>query len=146
VVDDEGDTIDAGQGGTLIIRKPWPSMLRTVWGDDERFQNSYFGKYEDQYMPGDGAHKDQEGYYWILGRMDDVLNVSGHRIGTMEIESAIVNHNGVAEAAVIGRSDELTGQSVVAFVTLKEGINSSDEVKQEITDVVADKIGKMARP
>ncbi|HET7578682.1 MAG TPA: acetate--CoA ligase [Bacillales bacterium] len=146
VVDDQGNSVEPGNGGTLVVKKPWPSMLRTVWGDDERFQNSYFGKYEGVYMPGDGAHKDKDGYFWILGRMDDVLNVSGHRIGTMEIESAIVNHTSVAEAAVIGRSDDVTGQAVVAFVTLKEGIDGSDDVKKEINEMVADKIGKIARP
>lgn len=121
-------------------------MLRTVWGDDKRFHESYFGKYEGIYMPGDGAHKDEDGYFWILGRMDDVINVSGHRIGTMEIESAIVNHQGVAEAAVIGRSDDVKGQGITAFVTLKDGVDGTDDLKDEITGVVADKIGKLARP
>ncbi|HET7658041.1 MAG TPA: acetate--CoA ligase [Bacillales bacterium] len=146
VVDDEGNSVDKGSGGTLVIKKPWPSMLRTVWGDDERFHKSYFGKYEGIYMPGDGAHKDEDGYFWILGRMDDVINVSGHRIGTMEIESAIVNHQGVAEAAVIGRSDDVKGQGITAFVTLKDGVDGTDDLKDEITGVVADKIGKLARP
>lgn len=146
VVDEEGNSVDKGAGGTLVVKKPWPSMLRTVWGDDERFQNSYFGKYEGIYMPGDGAHKDEDGYFWILGRMDDVINVSGHRIGTMEIESAIVNHQGVAEAAVIGRSDEVKGQGITAFITLKDGVDGTDKVKDEITSEVADKIGKLARP
>lgn len=146
VVDEEGNSVDKGSGGTLVVKQPWPSMLRTVWGDDERFQNSYFGKYEGIYMPGDGAHKDEDGYFWILGRMDDVINVSGHRIGTMEIESAIVNHKGVAEAAVIGRSDEVKGQGITAFVTLKDGVDGTDDVKKEITSEVSDKIGKLARP
>ncbi|HEU5139818.1 MAG TPA: acetate--CoA ligase [Bacillales bacterium] len=146
VVDDDGNVVDPGHGGTLVVKQPWPSMLRTVWGDDERFQNSYFGKYEGTYMPGDGAHKDEDGYFWILGRMDDVINVSGHRIGTMEIESAIVNHQGVAESAVIGRDDEVKGKAIVAFVTLKEGVDGTDQVKKEITEEVSEKIGKMARP
>ncbi|HEX7065734.1 MAG TPA: acetate--CoA ligase [Bacillales bacterium] len=146
VVDDDGNSVDPGNGGTLVVKQPWPSMLRTVWGDDERFQNSYFGKYERIYMPGDGAHKDEDGYFWILGRMDDVINVSGHRIGTMEIESAIVNHQGVAESAVIGRDDDVKGKAIVAFVTLKEGVDGTDQVKKEITEEVSEKIGKMARP
>ncbi|HET7578622.1 MAG TPA: acetate--CoA ligase [Bacillales bacterium] len=146
VVDDEGNSVEPGNGGTLVVKQPWPSMLRTVWGDDERFQNSYFGKYEGIYMPGDGAHKDEDGYFWILGRMDDVINVSGHRIGTMEIESAIVNHTSVAESAVIGRDDDVKGKAIVAFVTLKEGIDGTDQVKKEITEEVSEKIGKMARP
>ncbi|HET7628503.1 MAG TPA: acetate--CoA ligase [Bacillales bacterium] len=146
VVDDQGNSVEPGNGGTLVIKQPWPSMLRTVWGDDERFRNSYFGKYEGIYIPGDGAHKDEDGYYWILGRMDDVINVSGHRIGTMEIESAIVNHQGVAEAAVIGRKDDVKGQAITAFVTVKEGVEANDRLKQEINEQVAEKIGKMARP
>lgn len=146
VVDDEGNSVGRGEGGTLVVKKPWPSMLRTVWGDDERFQKSYFGKYDRIYMPGDGAHKDEDGYFWILGRMDDVINVSGHRIGTMEIESAVANNTNVAEAAVIGRSDDVKGQAITAFVTLKDGVDGTDELKKEINAEVADKIGKMARP
>lgn len=146
VVDEDGNPVDRGHGGKLVVKQPWPSMLRTVWGDDERFKNSYFGDYEGIYVPGDGAHKDEDGYFWILGRMDDVINVSGHRIGTMEIESAIVNHQGVAEAAVIGRSDEVKGQAITAFVTLKEGVDGTDEIKKEINEEVSEKIGKLARP
>lgn len=146
VVDEDGNPVDRGHGGKLVVKQPWPSMLRTVWGDDERFKNSYFGDYEGIYVPGDGAHKDEDGYFWILGRMDDVINVSGHRIGTMEIESAIVNHHGVAEAAVIGRSDEVKGQAITAFVTLKEGVDGTDEIKKEINEEVSEKIGKLARP
>lgn len=146
VVDDEGNSVDPGHGGKLVIKKPWPSMLRTVWGDDERFRNSYFGEFEGIYISGDGAHKDEDGYFWVLGRMDDVINVSGHRIGTMEVESAIVNHPAVAEAAVIGRADKVKGQAITAFVTLKEGEHDNEKVKEEIIAEVSDKIGKMARP
>src|SRR5699024_7683279 len=118
------------------ITKPWPSMLRTVWGDDARYQKSYFGDYEGIYKPGDMAHVDEDEYYWILGRDDDVVNVSGHRIGTMELESAIVRHDLVAEAAVIGRKDEVKGQALTAFVTLKERAESSNELKKEIEEGV----------
>lgn len=146
VVDELGESVDPKNGGTLVIKQPWPSMLRTVWGDDERFQKSYFGDYAGIYMPGDGAHKDEDGYIWILGRMDDVINVSGHRIGTAEVESALVSHSSVAEAAVIGRSDALKGQAISAFVTLKEGIEGTEELSYELKETVAEEIGKMARP
>ena len=111
-----------GQGGYLVITKPWPSMLRTIWGDDERYVQTYFTKWEgrpDLYFPGDGAKRDADGYFWILGRVDDVLNVAGHRIGTMEVESALVDHPAVAEAAVVGRPHEIKGQAIAAFVTLR---------------------------
>src|SRR5699024_6082096 len=121
-------------------------MLRTVWGDDERFQNSYFGDYEGIYTSGDVAHKDEDGYIWVLGRDDDVINVSGHRLGAIEIESAVVSHDLVAEAAVIGRSDELKGAAVTAFVNWKERTTSSEESRDEIKAKVVDQIGKMARP
>jgi acetyl-CoA synthetase len=146
VVDEEGNSVAPGNGGYLVIRKPWPSMLRTVWGDDERFRKTYFGKFDGVYLPGDGAHKDKDGYIWILGRMDDVINVSGHRIGTAEIESALVSHPAVAEAAVIGRADELKGQAITAFVTVREGVTTSDELVTELKKHVVDKIGAMARP
>jgi len=146
VVDDEGHSVDYNSGGTLVIKHPWPSMLRTIWGDDERFRNTYFGKFPEWYLPGDGAHKDEDGYIWVLGRLDDVINVSGHRIGTMEIESAIVSIPSVAEAAVIGREDELKGQAISAFVTLKDGVEESEALIQEIKTKVIYEIGKMARP
>ncbi|MFC4618439.1 acetate--CoA ligase [Camelliibacillus cellulosilyticus] len=145
VVDEDGKTVEEG-GGYLVIKHPWPSMLRTVWGDDERFRNTYFGQFPEWYLPGDGAHKDEDGYIWILGRIDDVINVSGHRIGTMEVESALVSHPAVAEAAVIGRSDDVKGQAITAFVILKEGYEATDAMKDELKQSVANQIGKIARP
>ncbi|MDQ0189336.1 acetate--CoA ligase [Alicyclobacillus cycloheptanicus] len=146
VVDEQGNSVEPGNGGYLVIKKPWPSMLRTVWGDDERFRNTYFGKFEGIYLPGDGAHLDEDNYIWILGRIDDVINVSGHRIGTMEVESALVAHPSVAEAAVIGRSHDVKGQAITAFVTVKEGIEANDALVAELKQHVATAIGAMARP
>ncbi|TDY46687.1 acetyl-coenzyme A synthetase [Alicyclobacillus sacchari] len=146
IVDEEGNSVPPGHGGYLVITKPWPSMLRTVWGDDERFRNTYFGKFEGIYLPGDGAHLDEDGYIWILGRIDDVINVSGHRIGTAEVESALVAHPAVAEAAVIGRSHEVKGQAITAFVTLREGVSASDDLIAELKQYVVERIGAMARP
>src|SRR5690554_811643 len=133
--------------GYLAITKPWPGMLRTVWGDDERFRDTYWSHWGGRfYFPGDGAKRDEDGYFWILGRVDDVLNVAGHRIGTMEVESALVDHPAVAEAAVVGRVDELKGQALAAFVTVKEGIKPTDLLRQDLRQHVADKIGAIARP
>lgn len=146
VFDEDGNSVEPGNGGMLVIKQPWPSMLRTVWKDDERFKNSYFGDYPGIYKPGDVAHKDKDGYFWILGRDDDVVNVSGHRIGTMELESAIVNHDLVAEAAVIGRDHDVKGQALTAFVTLKDRANGSANIEKEIEDEVVEQIGKIARP
>ncbi|WP_077614769.1 acetate--CoA ligase [Caenibacillus caldisaponilyticus] len=146
VVDENGQSVPPGGGGILVIKHPWPSMLRTIWGDDERFRKTYFGQFPNWYVPGDGAHKDEDGYMWILGRLDDVINVSGHRIGTSEVESALVSHPAVAEAAVIGRSDEIKGQAITAFVTLKEGYEGSDELVAELKQTVVEEIGKIARP
>jgi acetyl-CoA synthetase len=146
VVDEEGNPVPPGSGGYLVIKKPWPSMLRTIWGDDERFRKTYFGKFPGVYLPGDGARRDEDGYFWILGRIDDVINVSGHRIGTMEVESALVDHKAVAEAAVIGRAHEVKGQAITAFVTLKEGVEPSPELQDELKQHVVDKIGALARP
>lgn len=146
ILDKNGNSVAPGNGGSLVIKSPWPSMLRTVWGDDERFQNSYYGDYKGVYTSGDVAHKDEDGYFWILGRDDDVVNVSGHRLGTMELESAIVSHQSVAEAAVIGRSHDVKGQALTAFVTLKEGIKGTEEMKDEVKQEVVKQIGKMARP
>jgi acetyl-CoA synthetase len=146
VVDEEGNPVPPGSGGYLVIKQPWPSMLRTIWGDDERFRKTYFGKFPGVYLPGDGARRDEDGYFWILGRIDDVINVSGHRIGTMEVESALVDHKAVAEAAVIGRAHEVKGQAITAFVTLKEGVEPSPELQDELKQHVVDKIGALARP
>jgi acetyl-CoA synthetase len=136
-------------GGLLAITRPWPSMLRTIWGDDARYVETYFSKWPgrpDLYFPGDGAKRDDDGYYWILGRVDDVLNVAGHRIGTMEVESALVEHHSVAEAAVVGKTHELKGQALAAFVTLREGNRATLELREELRQFVADKIGALARP
>ena len=136
-------------GGLLALTKPWPSMLRTIWGDDRRYVETYFTKWpgrKDLYFPGDGAKRDTDGYYWILGRVDDVLNVAGHRIGTMEVESALVEHPAVAEAAVVGKAHELKGQALAAFVTLREGRSPSPALRDELREFVAEKIGAIARP
>jgi acetyl-CoA synthetase len=136
-------------GGLLALTKPWPSMLRTIWGDDARYVETYFTKWpgrKDLYFPGDGAKRDDDGYYWILGRVDDVLNVAGHRIGTMEVESALVEHPAVAEAAVVGKTHELKGQALAAFVTLREGRTPSPALRDELRDFVAEKIGAIAKP
>ena len=148
LLDAKGDVIPVG-GGLLALTKPWPSMLRTIWGDDDRYVQTYFSKWPgrpDLYFPGDGAKRDDDGYFWILGRVDDVLNIAGHRIGTMEVESALVEHPAVAEAAVVGRSHELKGQALAAFVTLREGFKSSPDLRDELRNFVADKIGAIARP
>jgi len=143
ILNDAGDEVDAGY---LAIHRPWPSMLRTIWGDDERFRQQYWSKWKDTYFPGDGAKRDGDDYLWILGRVDDVLNVSGHRIGTMEVESALVDDHRVAEAAVVGKHHELKGQSIAAFVTLKEGFEPSDGLGDALKQHVVEKIGALARP
>ena len=146
VVDEKGKEVPKGQGGKLIIDKPWPSMLRTLWGDDQRFKETYFSEYPGIYFTGDGAMQDKDGYFWIIGRIDDVLNISGHRLGTAEVESAMVAHPKVAEAAAIGRPDELKGQSLVVFVTLKSGFEPSEELKDELRNHVGKEIGAIAKP
>ena len=148
LLDAKGDVIPVG-GGLLALTRPWPSMLRTIWADDERYVQTYFSKWPgrpDLYFPGDGAKRDDDGYFWILGRVDDVLNVAGHRIGTMEVESALVEHPAVAEAAVVGRSHDLKGQALAAFVTLREGFKHNHELREELRNFVAEKIGAIARP
>jgi len=143
---DKGDPVPVG-GGLLAITKPWPSMLRTIYGDHERYKTQYWSRWgNDIYFTGDGAKKDDEGYYWLLGRVDDVLNVAGHRIGTMEVESALVDHPKVAEAAVVGRSHEIKGQALSAFVTVKEGVKPSEDLADELKRHVAQMIGAIARP
>jgi acetyl-CoA synthetase len=146
VVTKEGGPVAPGQGGLLVMRKPWPSMARTIWGDAERFKETYFSAVLGSYFTGDGARCDADGYYWLMGRVDDVINVSGHRLGTMEIESALVAHPKVAEAAVVGRPDDLKGQAIAAFVTLYEGHSPSEELRQELRQWVAKEIGALARP
>ncbi len=146
VVDREGIPVGKGEGGLLVVRKPWPSMLRTIYKDDERYQKQYWSEFPGIYFTGDGARKDKDGYLWIMGRVDDVLNVSGHRLGTAEIESALVAHHKVAEAAVVGKPDEIKGNSVFAFVTLEGSHSPSDELKKELKEWVAKEIGALARP
>ncbi len=146
VVTKQGEPVPPGQGGLLVIRKPWPSMARTIYGDPARYQEAYFSEISGSYFTGDGARMDPDGYFWLMGRVDDVINVSGHRLGTMEIESALVAHAKVAEAAVVGRPDDLKGQAIAAFVTLEEGHEPSDQLKQELRQWVAKEIGALARP
>jgi len=145
LVDQKGIVLSTG-GGLLTIPDPWPSMLRTIWGDDERYRETYWSKFPGRYFAGDGAKLDEDGYWWILGRVDDVLNVAGHRIGTMEVESALVDHPWVAEAAVVGKAHDLKGQAVAAFVTLKDGHKGTAELKDDLKDHVVKKIGAIARP
>ncbi|MBP6704191.1 MAG: acetate--CoA ligase [Vicinamibacteria bacterium] len=151
VVDKEGNKVPAGQGGFLVIRKPWPSMLRTVFRDPDRYIENYWKRFPGSYFTGDGAREDEDGYFWIMGRVDDVVNVAGHRLGTMEVESALVSHPKVAEAAVVARPDELKGQALCAFVTLKAGAGGADlfaieAMKEELKAHVAKEIGPIAKP
>jgi acetyl-CoA synthetase len=146
IVTKEGEAVPAGQGGLLVIRKPWPSMARTIYGDAARYEQAYFSEIPGSYFTGDGARRDADGYFWLMGRVDDVINVSGHRLGTMEIESALVAHPKVAEAAVVGRPHEMKGQAIAAFVTLEHGHVASDELRQELRQWVAQEIGALARP
>jgi acetyl-CoA synthetase len=146
VVDANGESVPLGQGGYLVLREPWPGMLRTLYGDDDRFVETYWSQYDGLYLAGDGARRDADGDYWLLGRIDDVMNVSGHRLSTIEIESALVDHPKVAEAAVVGRADETTGQAIAAFVTLKGDVTGDEELIGELRQHVATKIGAIARP
>jgi acetyl-CoA synthetase len=145
LVDVEGRVIETG-GGFLTLSAPWPGMLRTIYNDDERYRETYWSRFPGRYFAGDGAKVDDDGYWWILGRVDDVLNVAGHRIGTMEVESALVDHPAVAEAAVVGKTHELKGQAIAAFVTLREGHRASDTIKDDLKEHVTRKIGAIARP
>jgi acetyl-CoA synthetase len=146
VVRKDGTPCAPNEGGFLVIKRPWPSMLRTIFGDDERFRKQYFSDIPGVYFTGDGARRDEDGYFWLMGRVDDVVNVSGHRLGTAEIESALVSHRTVAEAAVVGRPDELKGQALVAFVTLRPGNPATSGLKHELAEHVATEIGRFARP
>ncbi len=146
VVDEKGHEVGPNIGGKLIIRRPWPAMLRTIYGDKTRYRKQYWSEFKGNYLTGDGARRDEDGYFWIVGRIDDVLNVAGHRLGTSEIESALVSHTRVAEAAVVGRPDELKGQGVVAFVTLKTGVDPTRGLKEELRDHVGAHIGAIAKP
>ncbi|MDX1690013.1 MAG: acetate--CoA ligase [Acidimicrobiia bacterium] len=146
VVDDAGNSVPLGGGGYLVINRPWPSMLRTIYGDPQRYEDTYWSQVEGRYFAGDGVKRDDEGYFWLLGRVDDVMNVAGHRISTTEVESALVAHEAVAEAAVVGRADEVTGQAIAAFVTLRSGTTGDDELIGELRTWVAEKISPIARP
>jgi acetyl-CoA synthetase len=146
IVDMAGQPVPANSGGYLVIRNTWPSMLRTIWGDPERYKQQYWSQIEGAYFSGDGARQDEDGYFWIMGRVDDVINVAGHRLGTMEIESALVSHPKVAESAVVGRPDDLKGQAIVAFVTLDGSIQPSEFLKEELRHHVAKEIGAIAKP
>jgi acetyl-CoA synthetase len=144
--DAQGKPVEKG-GGLLTLTRPWPAMLRGIYGDHERFVKTYWSRWADgSYFTGDGARRDEDGFYWLLGRVDDVLNVAGHRLGTMEVESALVDHPRVAEAAVVGRPHEIKGQAVAAFVTLKEGSKPSPALTDELKEHVVRKIGAIARP
>jgi acetyl-CoA synthetase len=146
VVDKAGNAVKPNEGGFLVIRKPWPAMLRTIFNDDARYQQQYWSQTPGSYFTADGARCDQDGYFWVMGRVDDVLNVSGHRLSTMEVESALVGHSKVAEAAVVGKPDDIKGEGISAFVTLKGGIDGTDELKKELRDHVTREIGALARP
>ena len=146
VVDDKGKAVPKNTSGKLVVRKPWPSMLRGIWGDPKRFKETYWSEVKNSYFTGDGCRQDKDGYFWIVGRIDDVLNVAGHRIGTAEVEGALVSHPSVAEAAVVGRPDELKGQALVCFVTLKTGVTATPELKNELRNHVGKEIGPVAKP
>ena len=146
IVDDNGREVGPLEGGKLVIRKPWPSMLRTIYGDKPRYRKEYWSEVKGCYFTGDGARRDKDGYFWIVGRIDDVLNVAGHRLGTAEVESALVSHHDVAEAAVVGRPDDIKGQAVVAFVTLRSGHKASNELAEALRRHVAHSIGAIAKP
>ena len=142
----EGKSVAPNEGGYLVIKRPWPAMLRTIWGDDDRYREQYWSQLEGIYFAGDGARRDEDGYFWIMGRIDDVINVSGHRLGTAEVESALVSHEAVAEAAVVARPDDLKGSAIVAFVTLEGSHHASEQLKQELRVHVTKQIGALARP
>src|SRR2546430_1862313 len=146
VVADQGNPVPIPGGGYLVLTRPWPSMLRGIWGDEERYRDTYWSRFEGKYFAGDGAKRDEEGYYWLLGRVDDVMLVSGHNISTAEVEHALVGNAKVAEAAVIGRTDATTGQSISAFVILRAGNEPSDELAAQLREHVASTIGPIARP
>jgi acetyl-CoA synthetase len=146
VVDGEGNSVPLGGGGYLVLKRPWPGMLRGIYGDPERYKQTYWSRFPGMYFAGDGAKRDEEGYFWLLGRVDDVMNVSGHRISTTEVESALVDHPAVAEAAVVGRNDPITGQAIFAFVIIKATEEPSDALANELKQHVSKVIGPIARP
>ncbi len=146
VLTEDGDPAEPPNGGLLVLSKPWPGMLRGIWGDTKRFKETYWSKFKNIYFAGDGAHRDKQDYFWIMGRVDDVMNISGHRIGTMEVESALVSHNKVAESAVVGRPDDITGTAIVAFVSVTGNVQPDDALRQELVKHVTKEIGAIARP
>jgi acetyl-CoA synthetase len=146
IVNDRGESVPLGGGGYVVLNRPWPGILRGIWGDDERYKKTYWSRFPHKYFAGDGARRDLEGYFWFMGRVDDVMNVSGHRISTTEVESSLVAHPKVAEAAVCGKLDDITGQAIYAFVTLKGGDNGSQELGDELREFVGEKLGKFTRP
>jgi acetyl-CoA synthetase len=146
IVDSDGNLLEGEAEGALVIKCPWPSQMRTVYGDHQRFADTYFSTFPGYYFTGDGARRDADGYYWITGRMDDVLNVSGHRMGTAEVESALVLHDAVAEAAVVGFPHDIKGQGIYAYVTLVKGVEPSEELRKELIDLVREEIGPIAKP
>ena len=146
VVNERGEPVPANQGGYLVLTRPYPGMLRGIWGDPERYREQYWSRFKGVYFTGDGARRDKDGYFWVMGRVDDVMNVAGHRLSTMEVESALVSHPAVAEAAVVGRPDEIKGTGIVGFVTLERGVNTTEELRKELRAHVAKEIGPIARP
>ncbi|MEX0863586.1 MAG: acetate--CoA ligase [Acidimicrobiia bacterium] len=146
VVDDDGESVPLGGGGYLVLTKPWPALARTIYGDDQRFVDTYWTRFPGRYFPGDGCKRDEDGYYWLLGRVDDIMLVAGHNISTTEVESALVSHPAVAEAAVVGRKDDLTGQAIAAFVTLKASVTGDDELLVTLREHVATTLGPIAKP
>jgi acetyl-CoA synthetase len=146
VVNDAGESVPLGGGGYCVLKRPWPSMLRGIWGDPERYKETYWSKFPHLYLAGDGVNRDKEGDFWFMGRIDDVMNVSGHRISTTEVESALVDHPAVAEAAVCGKNDDITGQAIVAFVSLRSHAAGSPALADELREHVATKLGKFTRP
>ncbi|MCA9861803.1 MAG: AMP-binding protein, partial [Thermomicrobiales bacterium] len=146
VVDDRGNSVPLGQGGYLVLKKPWPSMLRGIYGDPERYKATYWSRFPGMYFAGDGARRDEDGDYWLMGRVDDVMNVSGHRLSTIEIESALVDDKRVAEAAVVGRPDDVTGEAIFCFVILMSEVEPTPNLGEELRQHVATKIGAIARP
>jgi acetyl-CoA synthetase len=146
VVDNHGHSVPLGGGGYLVLKRPWPAMLRGIYGDPERYKETYWSRYPGMYFAGDGAKRDEDGYFWLLGRVDDVMNVAGHRISTTEVESALVDHSAVAESAVVGKKDEVTGQAIFAYVILKAGQEPTDALAVQLREHVAYVIGPIARP
>jgi acetyl-CoA synthetase len=146
VVDEHGESVPIPGGGYLVLTRPWPAMLRGIWGDPERYLQTYWRRFGDRYFAGDGAKRDDDGYYWLLGRVDDIMLISGHNISTAEVEHALVGHHAVAEAAVIGRADATTGQAIAAFVILRAGNEPTEELAQALRDQVGRTIGPIARP